>query len=110
MLIDPENSDRLILGTERLGVQVSDNGGQTYRAANQGFSHRRIVDAAVDPQHPERALVVLTSNFEPMLETSDAGRTWTALAPPASSPTSRHVFASPDGWFGSPRPRWVDAL
>ena len=49
MVIDPENSDRLILGTERLGIQVSENGGQTYRASNQGFSHRRIVDAAADP-------------------------------------------------------------
>ena len=29
---------------------------------------------------PERALVVLTSNFEPLLETNDAGRTWTPLA------------------------------
>ena len=36
MLIDPVNTDRLILGTERLGVQVSEDGGQTYRASNQG--------------------------------------------------------------------------
>jgi len=104
MLIDPENSDRLILGTERLGVQVSDNGGQTYRAANQGFSHRRIVDAAVDPQRPERVLVVLTSNFEPMLETKDAGRTWTPLATGLKSGPPRHIFASPDGWFAAPGP------
>jgi len=104
MVIDPENSDRLILGTERLGVEVSDNGGQTYRAANQGFSHRRIVDAAVDPQRPERALVVLTSNFEPMLETNDAGRTWTPLATGLKSGPPRHIFASPDGWFAAPGP------
>ena len=104
MVIDPENSDRLILGTERLGIQVSDNGGQTYRASNQGFSHRRIVDAAVDPQHPERALVVLTSNFEPLLETNDAGRTWTPLATGLKSGPPRHVFASPDGWFAAPGP------
>jgi photosystem II stability/assembly factor-like uncharacterized protein len=104
MLIDPENSDRLILGTERLGIQVSDNGGQTYRAANQGFSHRRIVDAAADPQHPERALVVLTSSFEPLLETSDAGRTWTPLATGLKSGPPRHVFASPDGWLAAPGP------
>ncbi len=104
MVIDPENSDRLILGTERLGVQVSDDGGQTYRASNQGFSHRRIVDAAVDPLHPERALVVLTSNFEPLLETNDAGRTWTALATGLKSGPPRHIFASPDGWFAAPGP------
>jgi photosystem II stability/assembly factor-like uncharacterized protein len=104
MVIDPENSDRLILGTERLGIQVSDNGGQTYRASNQGFSHRRIVDAAVDPQRPERALVVLTSNFEPLLETNDAGRTWTPLATGLKSGPPRHIFASPDGWFAAPGP------
>jgi photosystem II stability/assembly factor-like uncharacterized protein len=104
MVIDPGNSDRLILGTERLGVQISDNGGQTYRAANQGFSHRRIVDAATDPQHPERTLVVLTSNFEPLLETGDAGRTWTPLATGLPSGPPRHVFASPDGWFATPGP------
>jgi photosystem II stability/assembly factor-like uncharacterized protein len=104
LVIDPVNSDRLILGTERLGIQVSDNGGQTYRASNQGFSHRRIVDAAADPMHPERALVVLTSNFEPLLETSDSGRTWTGLATGLTSGPPRHVFASPDGWFATPGP------
>lgn len=104
MVIDPENSDRLILGTERLGVQVSGDGGQTYRASNQGFSHRRIVDAAVDPQHPERVLVVLTSSFEPVLETNDAGRTWTPLATGLKSGPPRHIFASPDGWFAAPGP------
>ncbi len=104
MVIDPEKSDRLILGTERLGIQISDNGGQTYRASNQGFSHRRIMDAATDPQHPERALVVLTSSFEPLLETKDAGRTWTPLASGLTSGPPRHVFASPDGWFAAPGP------
>ncbi len=104
MVIDPENSDRLILGTERLGVQLSGDGGQTYQASNQGFSHRRIVDAAVDPTHPERALVVLTSSFEPLLETNDAGRTWTPLATGLKFGPPRHVFASPDGWFAAPGP------
>jgi photosystem II stability/assembly factor-like uncharacterized protein len=104
MVIDPANTDRLILGTERLGVQVSGDGGQTYRASTQGFSHRRIVDAAVDPQHPERALVVLTSSFEPLLETKDAGRTWTPLATGLKSGPPKHIFASPDGWFAAPGP------
>ena len=62
------------------------------------------MDAAVDPQHPERALVVLTSSFEPLLETKDAGRTWTPLAVGLKSGPPRHVFASPDGWFAAPGP------
>src|SRR4029077_19348203 len=104
MVIDPENSDRLILGTERLGIEISENDGQTYRASNQGFSHRRIVDAAADPVHPERALVVLTSAVEPLLETGDGGRTWTPLATGLKSGPPRHVFASPDGWLAAPGP------
>jgi photosystem II stability/assembly factor-like uncharacterized protein len=104
MVIDPENSDRLILGTERLGIQISEDGGQTYRAANQGFSHRHIVDVATDPQHPERFLVVLTNSFEPLLETSDAGRTWTPLAVGLKFGPPRRVFASPEGWFAAPWP------
>jgi len=104
MVIDPENTDRLILGTERLGIQISDDGGQNYRASNQGFSHRRIVDAAVDPQHPERVLVVLTSSFEPLLATADGGRSWSALGNGLKTGPPRHVFASPDGWFAAPVP------
>jgi photosystem II stability/assembly factor-like uncharacterized protein len=62
------------------------------------------VDASVDPQRPERALVVLTSNFEPLLETSDSGRTWKPIATGLKSGPPRHVFASPDGWFAAPGP------
>ena len=103
MVIDPENSDRLILGTERLGVQVSDNGGQTYRASNQGFSHRRIVDAAVDPQHPERALVVLTSNFEPLLRNERCGPHLDSAGARASLP-ARHAMFLPLRMAGSRHP------
>lgn len=104
ILIDPENSDRVILGTERFGVQVSQDGGRTYSAANQGFSHRRIVDAAVDARNSERALIVLTSNFEPVLETRDGGRSWQPLATGLKNGPPRHVFASPDGWLAAPGP------
>ena len=62
------------------------------------------MDAAVDPQHPEHELVVLTSSFEPLLETKDAGRTWTPLATGLKSGPPRHIFASPDGWFAAPGP------
>jgi len=102
MVIDPVNTDRLILGTERLGLQVSEDGGANYRAANQGFAHRRIVDAAVDSRDPKRVLVVLTSKFEPMLETADAGHTWTPLATGLKSGPPRRVFAAPTGWFAAP--------
>jgi len=40
----------------------------------------------------QRALVVLTSSFEPLLETKDAGRTWTPLGA-GSRPGLRATFS-----------------
>ena len=48
ILIDPKNPQRVILGTEREGVQISDNGGLTFAAANNGFDHQHILDVAID--------------------------------------------------------------
>jgi photosystem II stability/assembly factor-like uncharacterized protein len=39
-----------------------------------------------------------------LLETNDAGRTWTPLATGLKSGPPRHIFASPDGWFAAPGP------
>jgi photosystem II stability/assembly factor-like uncharacterized protein len=104
ILIDPAHSDRLILGTERMGVEISADGGETYLAANDGFSHRRIADLATDPAHPGWALVVLTNAVEPVLETRDAGRTWVPLAVGLKNGPPRRVFSSPDGWLAAPAP------
>src|SRR6202022_1323090 len=49
-------------------------------------------------------LVVLTSSFEPLLETADAGRTWTPLAAGLTSGPPRRIFTSPDGWLAAPGP------
>jgi photosystem II stability/assembly factor-like uncharacterized protein len=104
ILIDPEHSDRVILGTERMGIEISADGGETYRVANDGFSHRRIADLATDPAHPGWALVVLTNAVEPVLETRDAGRTWTSLANGLKFGPPRRVFSSPGGWLAAPAP------
>jgi photosystem II stability/assembly factor-like uncharacterized protein len=104
ILIDPVHSDRLVLGTERLGVELSADGGETYRASNDGFTHRRIADLATDPAHPGWALVVLTNAVEPVLETRDSGHTWTPLAVGLKNGPPRRVFSSPDGWLAAPAP------
>ncbi|MGB6429673.1 MAG: hypothetical protein WBF06_03750 [Candidatus Acidiferrales bacterium] len=104
ILIDPAHSDRLVLGTEHLGVELSADGGQTYRAANDGFTYRRIADLATDPAHPGWALVVQTNAVEPVLETRDSGHTWTPLAVGLKNGPPRRVFSSPDGWLAAPAP------
>jgi photosystem II stability/assembly factor-like uncharacterized protein len=101
LLIDPKNTQRIIIGTEREGVQISENGGATFTAANNGFHHQHLVDVAIDREHPDRALVVLTFDTNAFLATKDSGASWTTLGPGLKRAELRHVYAMPNGWWAS---------
>ena len=101
LVIDPKNSQRIIIGTEREGVQISNDGGATFISANNGFQHQHITDVAMDRDHPERALVVLTFDNDAFLATKDGGNSWTALGPGLKRTDLRHVYAAPSGWWAS---------
>jgi photosystem II stability/assembly factor-like uncharacterized protein len=101
LVIDAKNPHKLIIGTEREGVLISNDAGETFSAANVGFHHQHISDVAVDREHPDRALVVLTFDTNAFLETRDAGNTWATLGPGLKRTEVRHVYASPDGWWAT---------
>ena len=101
LIIDPKNPQKLIIGTEREGVQISNDGGSTFTAANNGFQHQHIGDVAVDREHPERALVVLTFDNDAFMATKDGGATWTTLGAALKRTEMRHVYAAPSGWWAS---------
>lgn len=101
LIIDPQNPRKLIIGTEREGVQISNDGGETFVSANVGFHHQHISDVAVDRDHPERALVVLTFDTNAFLATKDGGSSWTTLGPGLKRTEVRHVYAAPSGWWAS---------
>jgi len=101
LLIDPKNTQRVIIGTEREGVQVSENGGATFVAANAGFHHQHILDVAIDREHADRALVVLTFDTNAFMATRDGGATWTTLGAGLKRTDVRHVYAMPNGWWAS---------
>src|SRR5258708_34060607 len=42
VLIDPRNSQRILLATDRGGVLASDDGAATFSASNHGYSHRYV--------------------------------------------------------------------
>ena len=94
-------SRRVVIGTEKLGVLVSDDNGKHFRASNDGFYHRQIVALALDPAHSGRVLAVLANAPDPILATEDGGRTWAPLGPGLGTGNLRHVYASPDGWWAS---------
>lgn len=101
LLIDPKNTQRVIIGTEREGVQISENGGATFSAANTGFHHQHILDVAIDREHPDRELAVLTFDTNAFLATKNGGASWTTLGPGLKRAELRHVYAMPTGWWAS---------
>ncbi len=101
IVIDPKNPNKIILGTEREGVQISENAGETFTAANKGFQHQHILDVAMDNDHPERALVVLTFDTNEFLATKDGGATWAPLGAGLKRTDLKHVYAAPTGWWAS---------
>lgn len=101
LVIDPQNPEHLIIGTEREGVQVSQDGGTTFTSSNAGFQHQRILDVAMDRSNPSRALVLLTFDTDPFLATRDGGATWAPLGSSLKRTEVRHVYAAPSGWWVS---------
>ena len=101
ILINPKNPNRIILGTEREGVQISENGGESFTAANVGFHHQHILDVAMDHEHPEKALAVLTFDTNAFIATKDGGTSWTTLGGGLKRTDLRHVYSSPAGWYAS---------
>ena len=101
IIIDAKNPQRLILGTEREGVQITENGGATFTSANVGFHHQHVLDVAMDKENVDRALAVLTFDTDAFLATKDGGTTWSPLGPGLKRTDLRHVYAAPTGWWAS---------
>ena len=101
VVIPQSGAARVVLGTEKLGLLVSEDGAQTFHTANEGFNHRRIVALALDSLHPNRVLAVLADAPEPLLATDDSGRTWKPLGAGLRMESVRRIYASPDGWWAA---------
>jgi photosystem II stability/assembly factor-like uncharacterized protein len=92
---------RIVIGTEKLGVLISDDGGAQFRASNAGFYHREIVALALDRETPGRVLAVLANAPEPLLATEDGGATWSGLGPGLKMQGLRRIHAAPGGWWAA---------
>lgn len=100
MAVEP-GSERVVLGTEQLGVLVSDDGANFFHVSNDGFDHHEIVSVALSRRHPGNMLAVLANAPESILETKDNGQTWFPLGAGLRSEELRKVYASPRGWLAA---------
>ncbi len=78
VLVDPRNSQRVLLATDRAGVLASDDGVQTLTASNHGYAHRFVSSIVADKNDPNMILVGLVNNRElgGVFSSGDHGDHW----------------------------------
>jgi photosystem II stability/assembly factor-like uncharacterized protein len=78
VLVDPRNSQRLLLATDRSGVLASDDGAQSFSASNHGYTHRYVSSILADQKDAETiyAGVVNDREFGGVFYSHDGGQHW----------------------------------
>ncbi|HEY7095310.1 MAG TPA: transcriptional regulator [Terriglobales bacterium] len=77
--VDPRNSSRVLLATDRSGVLSSDDGTQTFVASNHGYTHRYVTAIVADNTNPNTILVGVVNDREwgGVFASQDGGQHWT---------------------------------
>jgi photosystem II stability/assembly factor-like uncharacterized protein len=78
VLVDPRNSDRVLIATDRSGVLASSDGGQTFVASNHGFAHRQVSSVLVDRRDSSTIYAGLVNDkeFGGAFESRNSGSDW----------------------------------
>ena len=92
VLVDPRNSNHVLLATDRSGVLVSDNGGLSFESSNRGFAHRQVAALTVDPTDPNTLYAGLVNDkqYGGVFVSRDRGARWQQMS---SGLDGRDVFA-----------------
>jgi photosystem II stability/assembly factor-like uncharacterized protein len=82
VFIDPSDTNRVMLATDRGGVLISNDAAKTFTASNIGFSERKVVALLVDRNNPSKlyAGVLNDKNFGGVFTSEDQGKTWQQIA------------------------------
>ncbi len=78
VLIDPRNSQRILLATDRGGVLASDDGAASFSASNHGYTHRYVNAILADAKDPNALYVGVVNDreFGGVFYSHDDGQNW----------------------------------
>jgi photosystem II stability/assembly factor-like uncharacterized protein len=78
VLIDPRNSQRVLLATDRSGVLASDDSATTFSSSNHGYSHRYVSAILADAKEPNTLYIGVVNDreFGGVFSTHDGGQNW----------------------------------
>ncbi|HEX7157987.1 MAG TPA: hypothetical protein VF214_03150 [Edaphobacter sp.] len=76
--IDPRDSNRVLLATDRGGVLASNDGGFTFSPSNNGFSSRQITALVVNARRPANLYVGVVNDkaWGGVFQSDNGGLTW----------------------------------
>jgi photosystem II stability/assembly factor-like uncharacterized protein len=76
--IDPQNTNRILLATDRGGVLVSNDGGASFRPTNNGFSSRQVTSYVEDMRSPGTIYVGMVNDkaWGGVFMSTNGGLTW----------------------------------
>jgi photosystem II stability/assembly factor-like uncharacterized protein len=81
VMVDPRDSQLVLVATDRTGVMISRDGGNTFAPSNRGFSHRQVTAVVADKNDPERLYAAMINNreFGGIFMSSNGGASWSPL-------------------------------
>jgi len=79
IMVDPRNSQHVLLATDRAGVLASDNGAASFTASNHGYTHRYVTTILADAKNPDTIYVGVVNDRElgGVFASHDGGQHWT---------------------------------
>lgn len=78
VLIDPRDSKRVLLATDRSGVLASDDSATTFTASNRGYAHRYVSSILADNKEPNTLYIGVVNDreFGGVFVSHDGGQKW----------------------------------
>jgi photosystem II stability/assembly factor-like uncharacterized protein len=78
VLVDPRDSNRVLLASDRIGVLASADSGLSFRPSNSGFAHRYVSSMLIDRDNIDTVYVGVVNDRESggVFVSNDAGKHW----------------------------------
>jgi photosystem II stability/assembly factor-like uncharacterized protein len=78
VMVDPRNSSRVMLATDRAGVLASEDGGHSFVTSNHGYTHRYVTSILADKNDSNTIYVGVVNDRElgGVFVSHDAGQHW----------------------------------
>jgi photosystem II stability/assembly factor-like uncharacterized protein len=78
VMVDPRNSARVMLATDRAGVLASDDGGHSFLTSNHGYTHRYVTSILADNKDSNTLFVGVVNDRElgGVFVSRDGGQHW----------------------------------